>query len=719
MVRGCDDRSIRQVNDDDDDDDDDDEQATTTNHNNTNNTGDGAIIRPVPVRLTPGMSTRFAFVSTNNQNNNNNNNNGAIGTTAYIPSHQAQDDTYPAGILIDDDDNDVENSDDHVATISHGNVDASSSIRSSSSSMMHQHDLLFSMDDAGPSVCCVTIDNETEDDNIDIDIDRPPEYYDQSISRDETVIYNNYNNTQEEMERMAHYNYNCSEQHQHQYELQQQYQQHQYNKKYQSNKNKQATRFKATNTNTTESHPSASDRATNSNNNGSAYVGSLDTALSKLHKMRKTRRNHVVPTIDHPEVEDDDHHDVTSSKQQNRQVMTCGLLRLRLPTQRTRPSQRVELAKTNLLHALAISAGDSTDPRFVHALDSLMQLQQKTTPPAQVTTSMANHVHDKNELLLSKQRQLQVDSLMQLQQKTTPPAQVTTSMANHVHDKNELLLSKQRQLQGVWWNLCKPNYHGCLGMNATDDPMYHLGRLSFDMFGPKDLVVSVQATFNTIRRVTPSEFSRVAFPKRMIPQAVDLDKTNNSSSSSSSSSSSLLLQTYNIVTAFTIETTSPSFGESSPNDQVVRPMKGIMTTRGYSMSDPSQSDTNRVTIWFTGGKMEFSDDECDVKLPEWKRVFGDHLNYTHHSQQHFGVHVLARKCKELAFKLLLGASIPNKLEDDGSMSYAFESPMGGHGSTYCDILYLDDTIRIMQGNHGTIYVFSRMANNNNNDSLSS
>mmetsp|Transcript_8859 Transcript_8859/g.16118 ORF Transcript_8859/g.16118 Transcript_8859/m.16118 type:complete len:581 (-) Transcript_8859:505-2247(-) len=485
MVRGCDDRSIRQVNDDDDD-----EQATTTNHNNTNNTGDGAIIRPVPVRLTPGMSTRFAFV-----NNSNNNNNGTIGTTAYIPSHQAQDDTYPAGILIDDDDNDVENSDDHVATISHGNVDASSSIRSSSSSMMHQHDLLFSMDDAGPSVCCVTIDNETEDDNIDIDIDRPPEYYDQSISRDETVIYNNYNNTQEEMERMAHYNYNCSEQHQHQYELQQQYQQHQYNKKYQSNKNKQATRFKATNTNTTESHPSASDRATNSNNNGSAYVGSLDTALSKLHKMRKTRRNHVVPTIDHPEVEDDDHHDVTSSKQQNRQVMTCGLLRLRLPTQRTRPSQRVELAKTNLLHALAISAGDSTDPRFVHALDSLMQLQQKTTPPAQVTTSMANHVHD----------------------------------------KNELLLSKQRQLQGVWWNLCKPNYHGCLGMNATDDPMYHLGRLSFDMFGPKDLVVSVQATFNTIRRVTPSEFSRVAFPKRMIPQAVDLDKTNNSSSSSSSS----------------------------------------------------------------------------------------------------------------------------------------------------------------------------------------
>eukprot|EP00978_Attheya_sp_CCMP212_P014639 scaffold37411_cov33-Attheya_sp.AAC.1 len=196
----------------------------------------------------------------------------------------------------------------------------------------------------------------------------------------------------------------------------------------------------------------------------------------------------------------------------------------------------------------------------------------------------------------------------------------------------------------------------------------------------------------------------------MLPQVL-ADKTN-------ISSPSLLLQTYNIVTAFTIETTSPSFGESSPNDQVVRPIKGIMTTRGYSMSDPSQpDDTNRVTIWFTGGKMEFSDDECHVKLPEWKRLFGDHLN--HHSQNHTHFGVLARKCKELAFKLLLGASMPSKLEDDGSMSYAFESPMGGHGSTYCDILYLDDTIRIMRGNHGTIYVFSRMANSNHSPLSSS
>eukprot|EP00978_Attheya_sp_CCMP212_P028249 scaffold97102_cov46-Attheya_sp.AAC.1 len=178
MVRGCDDRSIRPV---DDDDDDDDEQQATTH----NNTGDLAIIRPVPVRLTPGMSTGFAFVNNNNNNN---------GTTAvpdarrrnYIPS---QDDTYPAGILIDDDDDDDDvESEDHVSTISPSPLMVHTS-------MMHQHDLLFSMDDAGPSVCCMPTDNETENDTI----DRPPEYYDQSIRRD---IYNN--NTQEEMERMAH-----------------------------------------------------------------------------------------------------------------------------------------------------------------------------------------------------------------------------------------------------------------------------------------------------------------------------------------------------------------------------------------------------------------------------------------------------------------------------------------------------------------------------------
>ena len=171
------------------------------------------------------------------------------------------------------------------------------------------------------------------------------------------------------------------------------------------------------------------------------------------------------------------------------------------------------------------------------------------------------------------------------------------------------------------------------------------------------------------------------------------------------------LRTYNIVTAFSIEPASPLFGDHSPNATVTRPIRGIMTTYGYILPDPSTS--NRLSVWFTGGTVEV-DDEGDAD--EWKRIFGGNsaaaaaaaaANAGPMAPPRPGPS-LSERAKMLAAKLLLGASVPHGMEEDGSMSFNLKRPVGGHGSTYVDTIYLDDTLRIMQGHHGSLFVMARV-----------
>ena len=87
----------------------------------------------------------------------------------------------------------------------------------------------------------------------------------------------------------------------------------------------------------------------------------------------------------------------------------------------------------------------------------------------------------------------------------------------------------------------------------------------------------------------------------------------------------------------------------------------------------------------------------------------------------------------MAAKLLLGADVPNKMDEvtllmpcsfllilpaatltttlcvfkDGHMEYHLSRPVGGHGKVFIDVLYLDEDILIMRGHHGTIYAMAR------------
>jgi hypothetical protein len=119
-----------------------------------------------------------------------------------------------------------------------------------------------------------------------------------------------------------------------------------------------------------------------------------------------------------------------------------------------------------------------------------------------------------------------------------------------------------------------------------------------------------------------------------------------------------------------------------------------MTTYGYTLADPK--DSSRQSVWITGGRIEANNDPVDQA--HWKQLFA----------QHPPIKSLGEKAKLLAVKLLMGATMPTGMNDDGSMEYTFTRPIGGHGMAYVDTLYVDGSLRITQGHRGTIFVFSRL-----------
>ena len=163
---------------------------------------------------------------------------------------------------------------------------------------------------------------------------------------------------------------------------------------------------------------------------------------------------------------------------------------------------------------------------------------------------------------------------------------------------------------------------------------------------------------------------------------------------------SSLLCGFSISESLTIESGQTRHGktEGSTNKKkyaVPRPIKGVLINEGFCVPDPNAA--NRISIWFIGGKLTVEDSERD--LDEWRRIFDQAM------APRRGTHEMARV---LVAKLLLGARVPDKLDvQDGSMSYQLHRPIGGHGSAYVDVLYCDESLRILRGHQGSIYVSIR------------
>jgi hypothetical protein len=285
-------------------------------------------------------------------------------------------------------------------------------------------------------------------------------------------------------------------------------------------------------------------------------------------------------------------------------------------------------------------------------------------------------------------------------------------------------------LEGNWVNMSRPNYVECLGQNGEDDFMYTLGRMSFDMFQPGGLVCSVQSTHNTIKIIGEREELPSYVPTSLREEVASLCGSGSSLGDSGSSPTKRpLLRSYDIAVSLTIEPPS-SVGQPEPPTTTPSPtkrMRAIMSVKGYVLPDPETP--NRLTVWFTGGKLSparlahgqdgaETDDEDQAELEsetkpskephmEEDENYGGFEEWSSMFAKGKWRKTLGERARAMAAKLLLGADVPNKMEEEGHMEYTLHRPVGGHGKVYVDVLYLDEDILIMQGHHGTIYAMAR------------
>mmetsp|Transcript_15706 Transcript_15706/g.23413 ORF Transcript_15706/g.23413 Transcript_15706/m.23413 type:complete len:772 (+) Transcript_15706:97-2412(+) len=336
---------------------------------------------------------------------------------------------------------------------------------------------------------------------------------------------------------------------------------------------------------------------------------------------KKSMEYHSSKSVErHPSIDEELMYDRCKDSEKYDAIMTSVMP----PVGRT--AKHIDNAKLELLRYLAISGGDITNKPFLFALEQLRALYVMTDFDAR--------------------------------------------FASPGGDKH---------LEGNWLTISRPNFSECLGTNTNGDYMYTLGRMSFDMFAPGNLVCSISGIFNSIQ-VESSEKCIGSVPKSLRDEVTK---------------GNTILRRYDLVTAFKIEPDSPLFGSHSPNRNVHRPLRGIITTYGHVLPDPKKR--NRLSIWFSGGKIEPSAEQQDLEL--WKKAFGGGILKRQ----------LQEKARILAAKLLLGATVPSAIEEDGSMEFVLGRPIGGHGSAYVDVLYLDDNLRIVQGQRGSLFVMTRVS----------
>eukprot|EP00531_Pseudo-nitzschia_arenysensis_P007548 CAMPEP_0116123512 /NCGR_PEP_ID=MMETSP0329-20121206/4789_1 /TAXON_ID=697910 /ORGANISM="Pseudo-nitzschia arenysensis, Strain B593" /LENGTH=475 /DNA_ID=CAMNT_0003617435 /DNA_START=59 /DNA_END=1486 /DNA_ORIENTATION=+ len=257
--------------------------------------------------------------------------------------------------------------------------------------------------------------------------------------------------------------------------------------------------------------------------------------------------------------------------------------------------------------------------------------------------------------------------------------------------QNRLREIDLQSMEGNWLTISKPTFTECRGKNEKGEYKYSLGRISFDMFKPTGLNCSFQASFNLIQEIDPNDPGRPLYiPHKLMKEIKNGDCT---------------VRTYDIVNAITIEAGQDRKGNvgCQRDDDcyiVPRPIRGILTTQGYIVPDPSIP--NRLSVWFSGGSLEVQDEDSD--LEEWKKIF-DISSAPNRDIREYA--------NNLAARLLLGAHIPDKLQDDGTLRFDLKRPIGGHGSVFCDVVYMDDDLRIMHGHHDSVYVSVRVPNSVN------
>lgn len=245
-----------------------------------------------------------------------------------------------------------------------------------------------------------------------------------------------------------------------------------------------------------------------------------------------------------------------------------------------------------------------------------------------------------------------------------------------------------QSLEGTWRQLSMPTFPGCLGNNAAGDRQYTMGRMSFGVLKPSDMVISIQDLNNPVylpylakralsgAHVPFIDGKEVPLPEGRIKTLVKADSTK--------------VRVYNFLVSFTIE----------DDRYCKRPIEGFMQNRGYTLPDPDHA--HRMLVWFTGGRF-WPRYRRDVRA--WCTAFGVGSSASVLGEWRswlYRASTLESICEDEEFdpsEEKHGSDPAEGSEPEGPVfAYETKKPMPG----YFDILYLDDDLRITRGNRGTV-----------------
>lgn len=221
--------------------------------------------------------------------------------------------------------------------------------------------------------------------------------------------------------------------------------------------------------------------------------------------------------------------------------------------------------------------------------------------------------------------------------------------------------------------LSAPPFPGKIQNNDKNAPaQFTLGRLSFNIFQPKNLICTLKSIRNP----------------------VCVRNTGNHKSSHSGTTFK-----YDVIMDLVVHTSSnKDKNDNHPKDIQESDLAATMITKGFCY--PSPSVNNRMMVTFTGCSFTL-ENKNEVSKLLLKENFANAYRKADQERSCMGWMI------HNVLKWFLGLTYPtdaDALEEAYEFSYEMKKPP----SAYIDVLYLDEDIRITKGSRGTIVVVDRM-----------
>jgi hypothetical protein len=222
--------------------------------------------------------------------------------------------------------------------------------------------------------------------------------------------------------------------------------------------------------------------------------------------------------------------------------------------------------------------------------------------------------------------------------------------------------SESDLFEGDYFTITAPTFPGRIKPTNKDDEemvRYTLGRLSFNIFQPKDLVCTMNSVRNPVHpRTEASKDGQKTF-------------------------------SYHFVLDITIHTLDGD-------------LPATMINEAFCYEHPDTN--NKFMVTFTGGTLmpadELVNDPHMLKL--WETTFQDAYQKADEERSYLGWFW------QYCLKLLLGLTLPSD-KPSAVLDHTFHFSMKRSPTGFMQVLYLDDDLRITKGNRGTIVVAERAA----------